>query len=823
MQSVTFAGRSILVSAVMLCLVLAAHRTAAFAGSGAGPVTDDASCKGAPAATLGATLRVGYPLAVLETKNGTCVALPGTTLAAGSPFAQVAAQADISILLDDTGLTLQFFLPQDSVTARAEIQGADLRTDDTIGFSILRPDLPLSKGGIRANARMNARGICETRSTVVRLRREFQRCSGSARYDGKAWGGTLTVTYDDLLEYAGSNTFAVAVERRIWSFDATKKRKYHSTSYFATVASGALSTPVTLGDENAFGDQQYAAVSGMFGDHSAATGVSGRVEFDAHLTVSRNTLLAATVADDAGGFLAQRNNILSGLVPDDALVKSYACSACQNFQTTDTEPFQAVFTFTDRAKLNLDSLGLDAVPIDFTTLTSPIDFGSKVITRDRRRVLAIAQFNGSTAATGDTFRDIAYRFADAGPSDHGFAYGIFHVVANHDLPSLPFTPAQRSANTLASLAYSFLPHEPKSDKPATDTLTTLVRAGTQYQPDSGNLEFLQSYLRSPGLKQANAAGERSTFALAAGYRDVGARYAPLDATIDPTGGTRGLFGGASLSRELVVSEDAPVFDNRLKFSKASVVLHRFFDAVRARDVAIDTQFAVLLRPTLSLSAERSNGSVAASVAGRSAGLAIDPFGTTMFRSSTSSLSLASSRSVFPWKIGYQIVESPNCSDKVTVTVTHPLPCDPLRSAGLTASAFTNFGPGGNGFMAFDIGNSLSNAIGSVTPSNQTTVARQTRSYALGYPLGTCSRLVGVLTNREGDVDQLTAARDRPGLFLGGFLEINLKNFFPQSLLAGYIRNTDFNPAPDAAPTHKFFIRLVAGAPIPAYARALTCS
>ena len=439
--------------------------------------------------------------------------------------------------------------------------------------------------------------------------------------------------------------------------------------------------------------------------------------------------------------------------------------------------------------------------------------------RDDHRTVAVAKFRGATSTT--TFDDSAFRFADTeGNTRSTFRYGLFHVIANHSAtPTFGLSP--RSVTTLASASFT-ANDQTRSDRDPLRKWTALVRAGTQYVPDSHHYEVLAALDAQPGLAADNERGEQTATHVAFGYRDVGKRYVPYDAPVDPLGGTRGFLGGVGFDRHVADDGDATSRDWSIKPLSGSVVAHRFGDRGQTRDVALALRFELEVAPYMSLKFEQSSGSVAASVAARSAGLVISPaLEGTLFDNSQTSLSLLNKRKPFAWSVGYQRLATPNCSAKVKPTAAHSLPsirtakgASPRPRSSLSRRA-------GSSREAWATRSRSRSAMPSV--SNQTTVSRVKRTVALGYPVGTCSRLIGVATNRAGDIDQSTQTRDKPGLYLGSFLELNFPKRRPQSILVGFVRNQDFANGAAALQKQEFFVRLVTGSPQDSFGKSLGCT
>jgi hypothetical protein len=779
-------------------------------------------CASAADAILYAQVTHGYSGAALNAKPSACVriAIRKPVNAPVDPDGRVwriATGTAASLELTPKGLVLRYRLPADRYRAKRVIDGVGMYRDDTIAmlvYGAARSSASPPPVAIRAVTNALHKCVTITKSATASSQNQLCKCDGSKPAPG-TFEGVLTMTYDQLRQAGVPESFDVGVTLRIWTASGVKGES-QAVTYEGGEPGGQRLVHVSLGDHTDFSSQRYSVVSTDLGNHAA--GIPRRTGMDIWQPLSRNTLLSATFSDDSAGLLSERQKIVSSVVPDKSLVRAYDCKSCYSFQTNDNGAFQPLLKTSEVVGLDLQSLGLDTVPIDFSSMTSPIDSGWKLISRDDRRTFAVAKFRGATATT--TFDDAAYRFADVESGDRStLRYGVFHVVANHSAtPTFGISP--RSVTTLASAALTTF-DKTRSARDPLHKWTTLVRIGTQYVPDSRHYEFLESLDAQPGLAADNERGEQTATHFAVGYRDVGVRYVPYDAPVDPLGGTHGFFGGVGFDRRVADDGDAIARDRSVKPLSGSVIAHAFGDRAGVRDIALAARFELEVAPSMSLKFEQSSGSVAASVAGRSAGLLISPaLGTTLFDNSQTSLSLLSKRAPFAWSVGYQRLATPNCSSKIKTTAKHPLPCDPYRQGSVTAAAFVPLKR--DGFLAGSLGNSLAEPFGEAFVSNQTTVTRLKRTIAFGYPVGQCSRIIGVATNRAGDVDQSTQTRDKPGLYLGSFLELNFPKKNPQGILVGFVRNQDFTAGPAALLKQEFFVRVVTGTPMETFGKTMGC-
>jgi hypothetical protein len=791
---------------------------------------DGKECK--DQSTLHATVTRGY-FNVSRGDGSGCVAVTFLPARTGSTarLERITAGADVSLRTTADGIVLRFSLPKPDGAYHATglVNGVAMDADDTIELWIY-PAGPHgdAKPLMRAVSNYHLKCFTATRRVLV----PHDLCSCARGKEGGDWAGELHISFANLRTAGVGDDFDIAPRLRMWDtppggtslkafvFDGVANTFASSANQKASASGLSASEPlvhVALSNQTQVIDQRYVILSTDLGNHAA--GIPRRTGLDVWHPLTGNTLISATLSDDSASLLGERQKVMNGIVPDKRLVKSYDCRICYTFQTTDADAFEPLLKTSDIVHLDFQSLGLDTVPIDFSSFSSPIDGGVKLVSRDDHRTFAAAKFKGTSATS--SFDDAAYRFSDLETFDRSsIAFGVFHAVANHGAPPA-FATSPRSVTTMGSVAYTTVDEMRRAREPIRQW-TSLARFGTQYVPGSRHVELLEAFDAAPGAKPQNAAGEQTTMHYALGYRDVGSRYLPYDAPVDPLGGTHGFLGGVGFDRRIVDDPDAQTRDHSLKPLRGSVVMHRFEDLSEVRDFAITTTLDLDIRAHGTLHLQHSSASVAASVAARSAGLFISPaLGATLLDNSQSLVSYVwSGRSHNAWSVGYQRLGSPNCSKKITTTAQHPLPCDPYRQGSATAALFLPLGR--DGFVAGNIGNSLAEPFANAFASNQTTVNRIRRTIAVGMPAGPCSHFMAVATNRAGDIDLSTQTRDRPGLYLASFLEMTLPRPLPQALLVGYVSNQDFSTDKTSVSKREFFVRFVSGSPPKSYSRTMNC-
>ena len=381
-----------------------------------------------------------------------------------------------------------------------------------------------------------------------------------------------------------------------------------------------------------------------------------RVAATAFLPVDPHNAVSATFADDSGPILTVRDKTLKDIFGSlttkltNAQLKNFACVSCGSFQTDRAAAFDPPVGSADVLGADFSALGVDSVPFAFDAAGYPIDSGFKGLFADES--LAFATMNGTTSSNGaarDTVVRLSHRF-DWGTQT--LRVGLDHAVANRSIATPAATGTfppivstlQHSTNSEASLGYSYAFTHSDIGSPSFTTknstiLSALARYGTQYTSQAQRLDLaVSAQVQPPYANTIRQPGSLPTLLGVVGYRNLGPSYGPIDADFDPLAGLHGFYGTLSYA------EPNP---EKAGFSGASVTIHRFSDALAARDVAVTTSASIRLGKAnhFALAGGFTTGTIAASQAAR---LSSTPFslrddqgGMTFLPNTSYSLSLTS--------------------------------------------------------------------------------------------------------------------------------------------------------------------------------------
>ncbi|MEA2721619.1 MAG: hypothetical protein QOJ39_3483, partial [Candidatus Eremiobacteraeota bacterium] len=555
-------------------------------------------------------------------------------------------------------------------------------------------------------------------------------------------------------------------------------------------------------------------------------------------------LATTTVADDSSQPLATRDAAVTALTVSSA--KSFGCRSCGSFANDDKQPFQSPFTSTSTLGINLTAIGVDSVPFTTSSASYPIDAGYKFIlsappSSGATTALGFATLHGTTKSSGYARDSVVSVVENVPGTASDFQLGLFHAVANRTALATPapgaFPPATspllHSTNTQVSLAYSFSPAALRVIQDSANgalalsrvaplAYTTMVRYGSQYGVASQVLDVVESIQkRPPALDPFSAAAEQWHFSGALGYRSVGARYNPIDASFDPHAGERGPYASLAYT--------APV-DLHDAFSAATFSLsgYRFSDGAQVRDEALLLQATYPLTKRLSLQSKDTIGHVTVSQAGRANGIVISDAlgGAGLLPNGQYNLQLGySPGDDFKLTSGYTILYGQGCNTKL---VTKTQPCYPYRQptavadlawlpfASMTSKLLSTL------FVEASLQGSTTTPFQTATDRvlftptfnyYDTTASHVVRTAALGTTLfktGTgCATLLLTTANRGGDIDNFAKSAPVPGYTNTASTEIVVGRGWP-SLLAAYSRigNKSGTPAPQGL----FMLRAQFGVP-----------
>ena len=652
----------------------------------------------------------------------------------------------------------------------------------------------------------------------------------------QVWTGTIKLPIVELQKAGLPLRFSLKVIRDVYAGIP------RNVSLFDLPVFTTRTVIVTIHRVRTVANQQYAGYAPSAG-HASDT-PSHRRGANLFVPLDASLLAAGSVSDDSSQPLATRDGAISALSVSSA--KSFNCHSCGSFTADDKQPFQSPFTSTATLGVNLDALGVDAVPFTTSAAAYPIDAGYKLILLPRpgnaAMAFGIATSHGTTKSSGYA-HDSEMTVVDtiAGTASQ-LQLGLFHAVANRTVlptsapsafPSTT-TPLLHSVNTQGSIAYSFSPqalHLFNSSQMFSDvaplTYTTLVRYGTQYTSSSQVVDVAESIQkRPPALDPFSAANENYHFSGAIGFRSVGPRYNPIDASFDQHAGERGPY--ASLAYTMPV-------DLHGGFGAATFSLsgYRFSDGARVRDEALLFQTSYPLTTKWTLQSKDMLGHVTVSQAGRANGLVISDAlgGDAILPNGQYNLQLVyAPADSFKLTTGYTLLYSQGCNTKLKAK---PQPCYPFRQPTMVADlAWLPFaGEPSKLLSSFFIEGSVQGTATTpfqtatdavlATPAFNyytTTASRVLRTAAVGTTLfstkTSCATLLFTTANRGGDIDNFAKSAPVPGFTNTASLEVVPGKGWP-GLLAAYTRVENTSGIP--APQRLFTLRAQLGIPFSNFA------
>jgi hypothetical protein len=224
-------------------------------------------------------------------------------------------------------------------------------------------------------------------------------------------------------------------------------------------------------------------------------------------------------------------------------------------------------------------------------------------------------------------------------------------------------------------------------------------------------------------------------------------------------------------------------------------VHRFSDAVEARDVAVTASASVRLGTAnhFALAGGVTTGTVAVSQAARLSGSPFvvrdDQGGAAFLPNSSYSLSLTSASASHEASLGYTVGRSPSCDATVTAA-----PCFAYRQPSVSATLF--WLPVNAVFVVAAIKNQNDNALNLVSggpvageaaagSGQVTTAGHIVRNAAIGTYLfnGKCSTLTLSTENRGGGFDTFSQSPPSPGFTNTAALELVPTASWPTVLVA----------------------------------------
>ncbi len=692
-------------------------------------------------------------------------------------------------------------------------------------------------------AAADAAGSCQT--NVSGMSGDPAQCVATKKLTNvggdQVWTGKIKLPIVELEKAGVPRTFTLMVIRDVYAGIPRDGRipPAYTTSRIS----------VTINPVRTVANQQYAAYAPSAGHASDVP--SHRRGANLYLPLEASLLATGTVSDDSSQPLVTRDSAISALnVPS---AKSFNCHSCGSFTADDKQPFQSPFTSTATLGVNLDALGVDAVPFTTSAAAYPIDAGYKLVLLPQPGTTAttafgIATSHGLTKSNGYAHDSVLSVVQTVPGTASQLQLGLFHAVANRTVLPTPApgafpsttTPLLHSANTQGSIAYSFSPQalhlfrESQTGQIGLSTVapltyTTLVRYGTQYGAASQVFDVVESIQkRPPALDPFSAENEQYHFSGAVGYRSVGPRYNPIDASFDQHAGERGPY--ASLAYTVPVD-----LHDGFGAGTFSLSGYGFSDGVRVRDEALLFQVSYPLSTRWTLQSKDMVGHVTVSQAGRANGLLISDAlgGDAILPNGQYNLQLVyAPADSFKLTTGYTRLYSQGCNTKLKAK---PQPCYPFRqptavadlawlpfaseSSKLLSSFFIEGSIQGTATTPFQTATDAVLATRTFNYYN-TTASRVQRTAAVGTTLfstkTSCATLLLTTANRGGDIDNFAKSAPVPGFTNTASVEFVPGEGWP-SLLAAYTRVENKSGTP--APQRLFTLRAQLGVPFFNFAKS----
>jgi hypothetical protein len=725
--------------------------------------------------------------------------------------------SDVTFSATKAGLQIRYDLRQKpGLHADVPFPGIDLDSDDNINLIVRTRDAR----DILLLATANPLAICSSQSTAPGSIFVHNQCKASPdgpagrllRTDVCCWHGTLTIPYAVLAAVHTPHKFFIRVRRNV------RVDRRHVANYYSGGPDPAITSdqwiPVQWNTVDVANAERYVSSAADIGfnpgvpPHRAA----GLVNFP----IDVHDLLLTGVSDDTGPLLLKRDKTLKDILPKDQFAL-FRCVSCGSFQTQRTTAFDRLAKSSDVLSVDFSDLGVDSVPFSFDAAAYPIDSGYEGLFADE--TVGVALLNGTTKSNG-VAHDRVLRAAKqfdwvAGAGTATLRLGLYHAVANRSVfttssgtyPALP-APQQYTTNTEGSIGYSYSNANDPFTVRDVDTVSGLIRYGTQYVSTGQRLDAAASFVRNPPFADLKRVpGALPIWAAAVGFRNLGPRYSPLDGDFDPLAGLHGYYGKLSYSES---------HKNVAGPAAASIAVHRFSDALEPRDVAVTSSLLIRIGKSdrFSVTSGFTVGRLAVSQVGHLSGpitVRDDQGGTSYLPNNSYSASLASTSASHQASIGYSQGVSQNCDVKRAAP-----PCYAYRQPSITASLL--WLPSSTFFLDGAIKNQNDQALDLVpnplskrgpAAGEQTTAGHIVRKGAIGTFLfkGKCSTLVLSTENRGGSFDDFAKSPPKPGFINTVALELVPTRAWP-TLLMSYSRQATLG----SAPTRQFLARVRLGLP-----------
>ncbi len=576
-----------------------------------------------------------------------------------------------------------------------------------------------------------------------------------------------------------------------------------------------------------------------FGPHIGTYAIGGSNEIPPHRWVFNGwepilptAYSAVTFADDAGKVLSIRDSAAKSIIGTEA-AKAYKCHSCGSFQSENTEAFDSPITSTAALGVDLSKIGIDTLPFTFDSASYPIDAGYKLYGSSDWGNIGAASFHGTTAKSGHAGDFVLHTFTGVTFASGAKMYvGLYNVVANRsEIPiNKPSTyPALdntllHSANTLISAGFA----SPASSRPEANGLvfSGIVRYGTQSIPNSQTTDVAFSLLRSPPYLNAfTTAPDHVQGTLAAGYRSVDSLYNPIDGSFDIHSGERGFFGRGDLL--------VPAGAQSLDFALSG---YRFFDAVEARDVALNASIKYKMSSATSGTITYQSGALAVLTAGRANNMIVTDAhgGANMLPNNARAAEIDTAPDkALSLSLGYDWHQQQTCSPKIRLgppcfasaknSTTYGLHWSPFLysdALGALNDAFVEYSRSGSETNLFP-GTLDTRALAALGSGLSTTANRTIDLASFGLHIfkhyNGCSTLLFTQANRGGDIDNYGKSAPQPGSTRTASLELAPGDPWP-SLVVAYSRvrnDASTNPLQTL-----FLVRVQFGLPPNVYADAV---
>jgi hypothetical protein len=621
--------------------------------------------------------------------------------------------------------------------------------------------------------------------------------------NNKSWQGSLKVPYTLLRQHNVSSTFGIEIIRDYYpnAQPGAKRAACPSggPSLFDLCETASFDQPMLVDYKTAdLNGDRYLSGGPDFGNENPAP--PHRTVLNGYFPLSVSTLAAATLSDDAGPPLSIRDEAVKASVSDEQ-AKKVACHSCGSFQADDQQPFTQALTSKTVLGVDFSQLGLDNLPFSFNAASYPIDSGYKLIS-GKLMQFAAASFRGTTTSNGVASDNVLLLQAPVKAGGTALYVGLYnvdasrsHLASTNDAVYSPFIVNElHSANTQGTVAFNtYFQDDDRALSGITTRPTTAVsgilRYGTQYGPHASDFDIAASVQDDPPLLNLFSTKEETWhFSGAAGYRNVGPTYVPIDAPLDTHIGEHGFYGIVDYTG---TASKARPYD-------VSLSMRRFSDSFEARDVSAGVDINVPLSSVISVKASYATASLAVSqVARQSKFIVPDSRGGGSYLPNghlSGSFVFAPPGSRLKASLGYARAEAQGCDSKATVGS----PCygyiQPTATGSIYWQALSDV------FVDSSIQNSSSDPFraGDVDAFSDaskgfysTTATHVQYSYAVGANLlqtasGACSTLLVTTSNRTSGIDEISNSPNQSRFANTASIDLIPGPYWP-TFLAAYSR------------------------------------